>query len=700
MGPVLRESGGLWIGSAGDAASDDPERDAVIRSWAERDRYFVVDLPAQLNKLYYEGFANQTLWPLFHQFPTLVKFDPEAWRAYGEANQRFCDEVVRHYQAGDLIWVHDYHLMLLPQMLREALPTAAIGWFLHIPFPSSEVFRILPRRDEILQGLLGADLLAFHTYSHLQHFRTSVHRIMGIESSMTEVDLGSRAVRLEPLPIGIAPDEFLSALASTEGMEYRERLAHRFRGRRILAAVDRMDYTKGIPERLRAYRRLLEGAPSLRGRIVLVQVAVPSREGIGSYMGLTRTVNELVGEINGQFSTPEWTPVVYIRRSVPRPQLAALYAAADVAWVTPLRDGMNLVAKEYIACKPAGDGALLLSEFAGAAEELGEAFIVNPYDEERTAEAVERVLALSAGERRERMAALHLRVVRNNAFAWGDRFLRCLRDAIAARAARPAPEAPPLRVDEAVSAYSGARHRTLFLDYDGSLTGYAPRPELAAPSPELLDLLRRLAEAPRATVVVISGRRAADLSAWFDGIQNLWLAAEHGGFVRMPGGPWVALNSADPEWKERVRPVLEHFVERTPGSLIEEKELSLTWHYRLAHPEFGDWLANELASMLDGMLAETELRPVRGAKTVEIRPIWANKGTAVRYILEAAGDSDFRFALGDDRTDEDTFAALDPNDWTVHVGTTPTRARFSLRDWRAVRTVLEKFASAETSLTA
>jgi trehalose 6-phosphate synthase/phosphatase len=701
MNPVLRDSGGLWIGSPGETAGGDPEAEAIVRTWAERDRYLVVDLPPEVNRLYYEGFANQTLWPLFHHFPMLFAFDPDAWRAYRRANELFCETVARHYKPGDQVWVHDYHLMLLPLMLRQAMPEASIGWFLHIPFPSSEVFRILPHREELLEGLLGADLLAFHTYSHLQHFRTTLLRILATESTMSEVDLGTRAVRLECLPIGIAPNEFLSALESPEGVAARDALARQHQDRRILVAVDRLDYTKGIPERLRTYRRLLANAPSLHGRVVLVQVAVPSREGIGSYADLGRSVNELVGEINGQFGTPEWTPIVYIRRGVPRPELAALYAAADVAWVSPLRDGMNLVAKEYVACKEDFSGALVLSEFAGAAEELGEAFIVNPYDEESTAEALERVLSASEQELRDRMAALHRRVIRNTAFAWAERFLRGLRSATDARAARPAPEARPLPVDAALAAYRPAQRRLLLLDYDGTLIGYAPRPELATPTPDLLDVLARLSANPANQVVVISGRRASDLEGWFaQAAPRLWLAAEHGGFLRAPGGEWTPLHSASHDWKQQVRPVLEHFCERTPGSLIEEKGLSLTWHYRLAEPEYGQWLANELASMLDGMLAETELRPTRGHRNVEVRPTRANKGNVVRHIIANAEDAGFRLAAGDDRTDEDMFAALEAGDWTVRVGAAATRARFTVRDYRAIRALLERLASADAVLAA
>jgi trehalose 6-phosphate synthase/phosphatase len=555
MNPILARTNGIWIGWPGDSSPPDDDRDRIVREWAEHDRYITVELPADVARLYYEGHANQALWPLFHQFPSLVRFFPAGWRAYVDANLRFRDAVVAQYREGDLIWVHDYHLMLLPQMLRQALPAARMGFFLHIPFPSSEVFRILPRREEVLEGLLGADLLGFQTHSHLQHFRTALLRVLGVESSLDRVEIGSRAVRLEAFPIGIAPEEFLNALASREGAEFRARIERRFAGQRLLLAVDRLDYTKGIPHRLRAYRQLLETGPELRRRIVLIQIAVPSREGIASYAGLKREVNELVGEINGQFSTPDWTPLIYMRRGVSRPQLAALYAAASVGWVTPLRDGMNLVAKEYVACQTEGRGALVLSEFAGAAEELSQAFTVNPYDEERTAETVAAALALPEQDRRERMSGLHADVLRRNVYHWGDRFLSSLREAAAARAGRATQEAEPLPLDQIMAAYRGASCRVLFLDYDGTLVGYASRPELATPPSEVLHLLERLAADPANCVVVISGRRSADLAKWFGPIPGLWLAAEHGATIRRPGQDWQPLrNRLAPEWKAACAP--------------------------------------------------------------------------------------------------------------------------------------------------
>lgn len=695
MGPLLARSAGVWVGWPGDAPrAPDPERARLLADWHERRQYVAVELPRDVGRRFYEGYANQTLWPLFHQFPSRLALEARGFEAYREANLRFRDVVLEHVRDDDLVWVHDYHLLLLPQLLREARPELAVGFFLHIPFPSSDVFRVLPRREELLSGLLGADLIAFHTHGHLQNFRRSLLRVLGLESRMDRVETGDRFARLEALPIGIAPDAFAGALERRGGgVAARAELQLRFPGCRIVLAVDRLDYTKGIPERLRAFRLLLERNPALREKVVLVQIAVPSRERIPHYAELRQEVNELVGEINGALASPGWTPVVYIRRGIPRSDLVALYAAADVAWVTPLRDGMNLVAKEYVACQKDAAGVLVLSEFAGAAAEMGEALLVNPYDSERSAATLERALELPESERRERMAALYKRVLRNNVFAWAERFLRELETSAESR--QHGPRHPdPLPGAELIAAWRGARRRVLLLDYDGTLVGFAPRPADALPPPELLEQLQRLAGRPGDLVAIVSGRPRQELDAWFAATPGLWIAAEHGALIRDPdAGQWQTLRPALPaEWKARVLPVLEHFVDRTPGSLVEEKEYALVWHYRMSDPEFGDWLANELTAVLDDMLAETELRAVRGQKSVEVRLAWAHKGEVVTRLLARAGGADFVAGFGDDRTDEDMFERLPPEAWTVHVGPGPSKARHWLPGPPDVRALLSKLA--------
>jgi trehalose 6-phosphate synthase/phosphatase len=697
LGPVVQGTGGVWLGWPGEGSDRaDPGREEALSSWEHEHGFVAVDLPRTLASRFYQGYPNQALWPLFHQFPSRLEYSPESWAAYVEANERFRDAVIERLRPGDLVWVHDYHLMLLPRMLREAVADVAVGFFLHIPFPSSEVFHILPRREELLQGVLGADYVAFQTHRHLSHFRSSVLRLLGLPSQMDRVSVEGRGVRLEALPIGIAPESFVGLLESDpEVRAARERLRRRFEGRRLLLAVDRLDYTKGIPERLGAYRRLLTRAPALREKIVLVQIAVPSRERIGRYRELRDEVNRLVGEINGQFGTPDWTPVVYIRRSVARADLVALYAASDVGWVTPLRDGMNLVSKEYVACQKGGAGVLVLSEFAGAAAEMGEAVMVNPYDEEETAAALERALALPAEDRRERMVALHRRVTRNNAFAWAERFLAGLRAAAGSRLPAPAGEPVRLPVEAVTCAFRECRHGLILLGYDGTLVPLVARPSQAAPPARLGPLLLRLGSG-RHRVAIVSGRPRNDLERWFGRTSALWLAAEHGALLKRPGASeWSVLRPLPPpDWKERVRPVLEHFTDRTPGSFIEEKEHSLVFHFRMADHEFGEWLANELVANLEDLLAQSELHAVRGRTSVEVKFTWASKGEIVRH-LEAAGPvPDFHLALGDDRTDEDLFAVMGPEAWTIHVGEGPSQARYQLRSPSDVQHLLAALADA------
>ena len=695
MNPILRDNGGDWIGWAGSSGEEDhEERNSVLQEWAQKDQCFAVELPAEIAKGFYEGYSNQTLWPVFHNFPSQLKFDAKDWQAYIEANRIFSRAVVDRYKQGDLVWVHDYQLMLLPQMLRAELPDAAIGFFLHIPFPSSEIFPILPRREELLQGLLGADLVAFQTHGHLQQFRAALLRVLGLESKIAEVAVGGRPIRLEAHPIGIAPEQYTDLLSHDETTaQLHAEWATRYRGRRVLLAVDRLDYTKGIPERLRAFAHLLRSSSELREKVVLIQVAVPTREGIETYQDLRTEVNQLVGEINGKLGTPGWTPVVYINRSIERAELVALYKLADVCWVGSLRDGMNLVAKEYVACKAEGDGVLVLSEFAGAAAEMGEALLINPFDEERTASSIERALTLDEDERRQRMEHLHSRILHNNVFRWGERFLASLEDAVSERGRYSDTQPKRLRTTEVLDAYRRASRRLLMIDYDGTLVPFAGQPWQAVPPPVVMRLLTSLAAEPHNCVAVTSGRTAEDLNRWFGAIKGLWLIAEHGAEVKSPlEASWEPLRSeVSTDWKSTVMPILEHFVDRTPGSFVEEKKYGVVWHYRMAEPEFGAWLANELVSMLEAMLAETDLRAFRGDKVVEVKPVWANKGEALDRLLAVLSSPDFLFAAGDDRTDEDLFEHMPTEAWTVHIGPGATRAAFVLPDFESLRRVLEMF---------
>jgi len=389
------QSGGLWVGWSG--AGDDltPAQQAELERQLESERLVAVRLTKDQVTRYYEGYSNGVLWPLFHYLLDQVPLQASDWDAYVQANELFADVVAEQYRPGDLVWVHDYQLLLVPGLLRRRLPDARIGFFLHIPFPSEELFRTLPARKQLLEGMLGADLVGFHTPTYLRHFATALTDILGLTVDIDRVQLPGREVRLGVFPMGIDAATFQS-IARDPAVEAEAEALRGDGSVRILVGVDRLDYTKGIPRRLLTYEKMLENHPELREKVRLVQVAVPSRTGVEAYQEFRMLVDGLVGRINGAFGTPRWVPVHYIFRGLSAADLVALYRAADVMLVTPLRDGMNLVAKEFIASRPDGDGVLVLSEFAGASWELPEALQVNPYDTDATSEVFFRALTMDA----------------------------------------------------------------------------------------------------------------------------------------------------------------------------------------------------------------------------------------------------------------------------------------------------------------
>ncbi|MDT8358366.1 MAG: bifunctional alpha,alpha-trehalose-phosphate synthase (UDP-forming)/trehalose-phosphatase [Methanomicrobiaceae archaeon] len=396
LGSIYQSYQGAWIGWPGILMEGETgEQARAIEDRLREEHCYPIFLSRKEFEGYYNGFSNRTIWPLFHYFTHYTVFDPRFWEDYVRVNRKFADRVAEFAAEEDTIWIHDYHLMLLPGMLRERLPDASIGFFLHIPFPSYEIFRLLFCRREILEGLLGADLVGFHTFEYVNHFLKSVARILGRDHENTVIKLHDRPVRVDAFPMGIDYERFRTAVHSPEVESERERIRSDTGRGRVILSFDRMDYTKGIPQRLEMFYWFLKEHPEYRGETTLIVVAVPSRTGISHYRQLKRRVDRLVGQINGEFGTLEWTPVRYMNQFLPFSTLVALYSMADVALVTPLRDGMNLMAKEYLACKEGGNGALILSEFAGAAGELSEAVIVNPHDTGRYMAGLEQALSMS-----------------------------------------------------------------------------------------------------------------------------------------------------------------------------------------------------------------------------------------------------------------------------------------------------------------
>jgi trehalose 6-phosphate synthase/phosphatase len=681
-----QRSGGLWIGWPGDVAGLTIEQGADLdRQLAERSLAPVWLTRDDIEQSYL-GFANRVLWPLFHYLIDRVPVHATGWDAYGRANQAFADEVVRHYRPGDAIWIHDYHLMLLPALLRRRLPAARIGFFLHIPFPSSEVFRTLPWRREVLAGLLGADLVGFHTYAYMRHFLASLLHVEGVEADVDRVRVGTRTARIGVFPMGVDAAAFSTMAADADVRAEVDAIRHEAGDRRILLGIDRLDYTKGIPRRLQSIERLLHREPHLRDAIRYIQVAVPSRIEVDTYQRFRRDVEEQVGRINGQCGTVRSTPVHYIHRAVEVRQLVALYCAADVMLVTPLRDGMNLVAKEFVASRRDEDGVLVLSEFAGAAAELDGAVVVNPYDVEGVAQAIQHALAMPAAERRARMRSLRRRVREHDVSTWAREFLRQLGECHAE------PPAYALARSEeslanAIAEARGAAGLRLLLDYDGTLVPLARAPELAAPDEELLDLIVRLTDTPGLDVEIVSGRPRDTLEAWL-GHLPVVLWAEHGFWRRARRGDgWEAAAHVAPDWMQRIAPILQQFTASTPGSRLEIKRAAVAWHFRGAQREFGARQAHELRLLLGDALSNQPLEVLEGKKVIEVRFRGLSKAVVAQENVTAAPRRVI-IAFGDDRTDEDLFRALPASAITVAVGHRLVGARYWVEDPRAVRRVL------------
>jgi trehalose 6-phosphate synthase/phosphatase len=686
-----------WIGWPGAAVEDEQEQQQLRRRLEEEHGCLPVFLTEEEMKGFYDGYSNSTVWPVLHYMPNYMRYKTWWWEQYQIVNRKFADAVLAMVGDGDLVWVHDYQLMLVPAMIKAARPSVRVGFFLHTPFPSYEVFRCLPQRGEVLSGLLGADQIGFHTFGYLRHFRSSVLRLLGIESEITRIRHGGHTTAMGVYPIGINAARFESELASPAFAEQLSKTASAHEDKQLVLSVERLDYTKGLLRRLDGIELFLKEADAAaREKVKFMFISVPSREKVGAYQELLEEVEQCIGRINGKYATVTNSPIHFIHGSVEFTELCALYASADVGMVTPLIDGMNLVAKEYVACqRPDEPGVLVLSEFAGAAEELFRALIVNPYDPRALADALHQALGMCRPEREGRMAPMRDRVMRFDAKWWAQSFISEL-------AARHAAAEETADVAEArgrlVDALSRGQRVALFLDYDGTCREIEREPSAARPNPAVQRLLEMITGLANVDVTIISGRKAEELEGWL-GSYPVGLIAEHGAAIRRVGhGQWEQLDkNVSYAWKEELLKLMRQFEATTPGSFVEQKRTSLVWHYRKADPEFGEWRAKQLTDELAMLTASEPLQVRHGRKIVEITATQVNKGAAITRLLEDA-QYDLILVAGDDQTDESMYRLMLRNLLSIKVGEGETVAQYRIRTPAGFRRFLEEAVRAGTAV--
>jgi trehalose 6-phosphate synthase/phosphatase len=689
----------LWIGWPGIAEDELSTADkAKIAKELKKYNCYPVHLNADLVRTFYEGYANDTLWPLFHYFQQSAQYREEYWSAYKTANEYYAKAVYKFADPATTVWAHDYHFLLLPALLRKHLPAASIGFFLHIPFPSYEIFRLLPERREILEGMLGADLLGFHIYDYARHFLSSCLRMLGIESSYGVLEYDGRTILTDAFPIGIDYQKFKRTLKNPETKQEIATITDTYKGQKIILSVDRLDYSKGIMQRLEAFDLFLKENPSYHKKVALVMVAVPSRTQVKTYQDLRDSIELLVSRINGTYGTVDWTPVSYQFRNLPFEQVVALYARADVMLVTPLRDGMNLVAKEYVASKQDNKGVLILSELAGAIDELPEAISVNPNNIRSIKNAIRTALKMPNTEKRQRLMAMRRRISSYTVQRWAADFLEQLHDIKQYQGEQG--EKILTQQDEASiqAKFTRANKRLFILDYDGTIRNFvaSPDPNKAKPPIKLKRLLDKIIAQPNTRLCIVSGRTKQALDGWFKD-ERIMLVAEHGAWIKT-GKNWASNPSSFDEYRGGIMALLTQYADRTAGAEIEEKDFSIVWQYRNVPTELAYVRNINLWRDLQGTLAGSDIGVYSGNKIIEIKPEKINKGEAVKKIIKDHL-ADFIFCAGDDYTDEDMFTALPESANSIKVGLGHTEAKYQVTASSKLITLLEGMLTSPKELT-
>jgi trehalose 6-phosphate synthase/phosphatase len=689
LGSIYKQGNNLWLGWPG-ITLENQEDESEISSGLEKNNMHAVFLTEYDIEAYYEGFSNETLWPNFHYFNQYTEYNEEHWEAYQAVNKKFADEVLKVFNPEDTVWIHDYQLLLLPSLIREKHPLAKIGFFLHIPFPSYESFRRLPWRRELLHGMLGADFVGFHTYDDMRHFMSSVSRLAGFNGENGQISFENRKVLADALPMGIDYNKYASLATQPETIEREERYRKTIGNQKLLLSIDRLDYSKGIPQRLIAFGDFLEKYPEYKGNVSLFMIVVPSRDNVGKYKELKENIDLLVGKINGKYSKVDWQPIHYFYRSFPPNALSAFYRMADVALVTPLRDGMNLVCKEFIASKFDKKGVLILSEMVGASKELSDAILINPNSNSEIVNAIYEALNMPLEEQNRRMEVMQTSLQRYNIHQWVRLFMDRL-DFIKNEQAKLQTKIWESHIEKSVKeAYDKSTNRMLLLDYDGTLVPFFGNPEDAKPDEKLEQILQDLTEDDKNRVVIISGRDRKTLHNWLEPYP-VDLIAEHGVYLREHGSNWDTIDDLDDSWKPAILELLEDYVNRTPGSFVEQKQYSLVWHYRKVELGLGEMRTRELSSHLKYLSTNQNLHVLEGDMVVEIKVSQINKGSGAKSWIEKF-NPDFILSIGDDWTDEDMFKALPESAYSIKVGSMHSAAKYSVTNYKQVRDILSNLS--------
>ncbi|CAH1443437.1 unnamed protein product [Lactuca virosa] len=728
---------------------DPKDQDDVAQHLLENFKCVPAFIPPELFSKFYHGFCKQHLWPLFHYMLPLSpdlggRFDRSLWQAYVSVNKIFADKVMEVISPDDdFVWVHDYHLMVLPTFLRKRFNRVKLGFFLHSPFPSSEIYRTLPVRDELLRALLNSDLIGFHTFDYARHFLSCCSRMLGLSYQSKRGYIGleyyGRTVSIKILPVGIHLKQLRNVLDLPETESKVAELRDRFHGRTVLLGVDDMDIFKGISLKLLAFENLLTHHPEKRGKVVLVQIANPARgrgRDVLEVQSETHTTHE---RINRKFGRPGYEPVILIDSPLQFYERIAYYVISECCLVTAVRDGMNLIPYEYIISRQGNDkldetlGAnpsipkksmLVVSEFIGCSPSLSGAIRVNPWNIDAVAEAMDMALIIAEPEKQMRHEKHYRYVSTHDVAYWARSFWqdleRSCRDhvrrrcwgigfGLGFRVVALDPNFRKLSVEHIVSAYKRTKKRAILLDYDGTIT--VQNSISTTPSPEVSGMLNSLCKDPKNIVFIVSGKDRATLTEWFSSCDNLGVAAEHGYFLREnKEAEWeTCIAVPDFYWKQIADPVMKLYTETTDGSTIETKESGLVWNYQYADPDFGSCQAKELLDHLESVLANEPVTVKSGQNIVEVKPQGINKGLVVDRLLTTMKEKgmlpDFVLCIGDDRSDEDMFEAitravagpaLSPvaEIFACTVGRKPSKARYFLEDTTEILRMLQGLAAA------